>query len=71
MVCEDSLCPRKQPDVSGSGLGEDVSGHGLAEAGRYRMAGGWLGKYSKLSKVLRSKKKEKKKNEKKGKKREE
>ena len=28
LVCEDSLCPRKQPDVSGPGLGE---------AGRYRM----------------------------------
>ena len=27
LVCEDSLCPRKQPDVSGPGLGE---------AGRYR-----------------------------------
>ena len=26
LVCEDSLCPRKQPDVSGPGLGE---------AGRY------------------------------------
>ena len=37
LVCEDSLCPRKQPDVSGSGLGEDVSGPGLGEAGRYRM----------------------------------
>ena len=22
LVCEDSLCPRKQPDVSGPGLGE-------------------------------------------------
>ena len=29
LLCEDSLCPRKQPDVSGPGLGE---------AGRYRMA---------------------------------
>ena len=28
LVCEDSLCPRKQPDVSGPGLGE---------AGRYIM----------------------------------
>ena len=28
LVCEDSLCPRKQPDVSEPGLGE---------AGRYRM----------------------------------
>ena len=28
LVCEDSLCPRKLPDVSGPGLGE---------AGRYRM----------------------------------
>ena len=28
LVCEDSLCPRKQLDVSGPGLGE---------AGRYRM----------------------------------
>ena len=28
LVCEDSLCPRKQPDVSGPGLGE---------AGCYRM----------------------------------
>ena len=28
LVCENSLCPRKQPDVSGPGLGE---------AGRYRM----------------------------------
>ena len=28
LVCEDSLCPRKQPDLSGPGLGE---------AGRYRM----------------------------------
>ena len=28
LVCEDSLCPKKQPDVSGPGLGE---------AGRYRM----------------------------------
>ena len=27
LVCEDSLCPRKLPDVSGPGLGE---------AGRYR-----------------------------------
>ena len=26
LVCEDSLCPKKQPDVSGPGLGE---------AGRY------------------------------------
>ena len=26
LVCEDSLCPRKQPDVSGPGFGE---------AGRY------------------------------------
>ena len=25
LVCEDSLCPRKQPDVSGPGLGE--AGH--------------------------------------------
>ena len=22
LVCEDSLCPRKQPDISGPGLGE-------------------------------------------------
>ena len=28
LVCEDTLCPRKQPDVSGPSLGE---------AGRYRM----------------------------------
>ena len=28
LVCENSLCPRKQPDVTGPGLGE---------AGRYRM----------------------------------
>ena len=28
LVCEDTLCPRKQPNVSGPGLGE---------AGRYRM----------------------------------
>ena len=28
LVCEDSLCPRKQPDISGPGLGE---------AGRYNV----------------------------------
>ena len=31
LVCEDSLCPRKQPDVSGPGLGE---------AGRYTLGQG-------------------------------
>ena len=37
LVCEDSLCPGKQPDVSGPGLGE---------AGRYSRSPGdspWLG----------------------------
>ena len=32
LVCENSICPRKQPDVSGPGLGE---------AGRYRRERGW------------------------------
>ena len=40
LVCEDSLCPRKQPDVSGPGLGEagrySSGGHGAERASRRR-----------------------------------
>ena len=38
LVCEDSLCPRKQPDVSGPGLGEagcySSARRGLVKTGR-------------------------------------
>ena len=40
LVCEDSLCPRKQPDVSGPGLGE---------AGRYIRAAGERGMTTKIT----------------------